>query len=146
MGLRDRILEKIKRKEQEITELELKIREGKAYIQALSEAIRLVPIDQAGTQSTTDKALKPGSVVAKASALILQKGKPLHIVEILKGLDMPVSKQNKTSLAGSLAAYAKKRNTFEKTAPNTFGLIGMSTQSALPVNFGIPTIDEDIPF
>jgi hypothetical protein len=141
---RESIQRLIDKKQAEITDLEVRIREGRAYIQALQDSIRVLPRD-AGDQQPE---LRPNSALSKTRELIKNSGKPLHITEILKLLGKPTDKKSRISLAGTLSSYARAHKTFKKTAPNTFGLIEMSNQSnaipdlelepleALPASFG----------
>jgi hypothetical protein len=124
MDIRDEIQKRIDKKEEEIRECELKIRESRAYIQALADTLRLLPRAPI-VPPNPDLALRPGTAMAKARDALKKAGKPLHIVDILKAIDRPVDRENRGSIAGSLAAYVRKGEIFTKTAPNTFGLIEM---------------------
>ncbi len=119
---RQRIEFKIEQKEEEIQELESKIRENRAYVQALQDTLKMLPRD--GNQ---EKALRQGSDMAKARDAILAAGKPLHISEILTALGKEVVKKNRVAVAGSMAGYVRKGAVFTKTAPNTFGLVELAT-------------------
>lgn len=110
---------RIEKKELEIKELETKLSEAKAYIQGLCDSLKLLPKENV---SPADD-LRQGSDLAKARKAILKIGKPLHVVEILKQIGKEPNKNNKLSLAGSLSTCVRKGRVFNKTAPNTFGLI-----------------------
>ncbi len=143
MGLRDRILEKIRKKQQELEALKLSVRETESYIQALQDTIRIVPVEHQGENVSSTETLKPGSVLAKAEAFVRKTGKPLHIIEILKGIGLPATQKSKVSLGGSLASYARKSRIFTKVAPNTFGIMGMKSElNKVPDDFGISEIDD----
>ena len=62
---RQRIEDRIKRKEVEILEFEMKIREARSYVQALNDTIKLLPRDDDAPAYTI---LRAGSGVAKARA------------------------------------------------------------------------------
>jgi hypothetical protein len=134
--LRDRFEEKIRRKQLEIRHHENKIREAKIYLQALQDSIRLLP--QEGDMaddlmiepSETVLTLRPKSNVAQTYQLLKKTGEPLYIDDILVGIGKEKSKKERASLAGSLSAYVKRKQIFARTAPNTFGLIGMANQEA----------------
>ena len=103
MGLREKFEEKIRKKEQEIQEYENKIREAKAYLQALQDTIRLLPKEE-GSISVESK-LRPGSAAYKTMIFLKKAGKPMHINEILKSIGKTTSKKDRISLGGSLSWY-----------------------------------------
>ena len=141
MGLRDNFQKLIDKKQQEIRNLEIQMREASAYIQALQDSMKLLPRD-AEVGSDSEHSLREGSTLAKTRDLLRHSGTPLPISEILKLLGKPQDKKHRISLAGTLSGYARKGRVFTKTAPNTFGLIefgpsGESTQEEeLPTEFG----------
>jgi hypothetical protein len=126
MGLRRDIEKKIEKKREEQRALELTIREGNAYIQALVETLKMLPKES----GATERALRAGSEVAKARDAIKRAGKPLHIGEILKAMGKPNEKKNRLSLSGSIAHYVRRGEIFTRTAPNTYGLIESEPQGA----------------
>jgi len=131
MGLRENFQKLVNKKEQEVTELELRIREAKAYIQALEDSMKLLPRD---ANAAVEHTLRPDSSLAKARDAIRAAGTPMPIADILKALGKPQDKKHRVSLAGTLSGYARNGKVFTKTAPNTFGLI----------EFGaVPTDDGD---
>jgi len=141
MKPRDEIQKRIERKQQEILELEMQIREAKAYIQALQETVKMLPKDS--EQLNPDQVLRPGSGVAKARDVIKAAGKPLHISEILKALNLPVDKKHRVSLGGSLSGYARRDEIFIRPLPNTFGLIEFKNAGqAPPDDFGVVEVEE----
>jgi hypothetical protein len=122
MGARDGIQRLITKKEQELREYQLRIREISAYIQALQDSIKLLPRESGDGQPE----LRPGSALAKTRDLIKNGGKPLHVSDILKLLGKSTDKKNRVSLAGTLSSYARSGRIFVKTAPNTFSLIELN--------------------
>ncbi len=137
MGVRQDFERRIARKEQEIGELELTLRDAKTVVQTLQEAMRLLPKDML-EQDTGGRGLRAGSALSKARDAIKKAGKPLHVQEILKALGKPQDKKNRLSLGGSLSAYVRKKDIFTKPAPNTFGLFELESSgpSELPETFG----------
>ncbi len=141
MGLREELQKRIDRKQQEITDLELQIREVRSYVQALQDSLKLVPRDySSGTASGT--ILRQGSYLYQAREAIKKAGYPLHVTDILKAIGKPADKKNKLSLAGSLSGYARKEEIFSRPAPNTFGLMEMENPKASrevepPAGFGM---------
>jgi hypothetical protein len=142
MGIRENFQKLIDKKQQEIEQLELQIREARAYIQALQDSMKFLPRD-GSTATSSDHALRPDSTLAKARDAIRAAGTALPIADILKAVGKPQDKKNRVSLAGTMSSYVRAGKVFTKTAPNTFGLIelGNSQQEAtsdadLPEEFG----------
>jgi hypothetical protein len=153
---RRRIEEKMERKQQEIQELEVQLREAKAYIQALQDVMKLIPREgeDASFGETGDSSMRTGSYVFDARNAIQTAGRPLHIVEILKSTGRANDRKNRTGMSGALAAYVRRREVFTRPKPNTFGLIesavkpadaGLSTpptRSSPPDDFGLDVEEE----
>ena len=127
MGEREVIQDKIKKKEQEIQTLEDKLKTARVYLQALqdiSKALSKEPNSQA------ESILREGSAVAQARDLILKKGHPVHINDILDGLGRELTRESRASLTSSIAAYVRRREIFTRSAPNTFGLLELGHQTS----------------
>jgi len=137
MGLRENFQKLINKKLQEVAELELRIREAKAYIQGLEDSMKLLPRD---VNSTVEHVLRPDSSLAKTRDAIKTAGAPMPIADILKAIGKPQDKKHRVSLAGTLSGYARQGKVFTKTAPNTFGLIELGVRASdgdeLPEEFG----------
>lgn len=103
----------------EITELESQLAQAKAYLQAIQDSIKAMPRESADAEQS----LRAGSGLARTREILKLSGKPMHISEILKAMGKPVDKKNRLSLSGSLATYARRKEIFVRTAPNTFGLL-----------------------
>lgn len=137
MGIRDNLQRLISKKEQEIHDLEQRLRDARVYLQAVQDSMKALPKD--AMDSDKPRELRPGTAVAKTRDLIKNAGRPLHITDILKGLGRPVDKKNKLSLSGSLAGYVREGQIFSRPAPNTFGLIDLGVNGSnadLPEDFG----------
>lgn len=140
MGARESIQRLIDKKQQELTDLQMQIREGNAYIQALQDSIRLLP-----RETTNEKyELRASSALAHAREHIRNSGRPLHISELLKLLGKPTDKKNRVSLSGTLSSYARKGKIFAKTAPNTFSLIELNGSRASATGTPLTEV-EDLP-
>ncbi len=142
MGLREDLLKRIERKQEEIREYELKIREGQAYIQGLQDTLKIVPRET--PTAAADATLRAGTGLSKARDAIRAAGRPLHISELLRAVGRDVNKENRAGLSGSISAYVRRNEVFTRPAPNTFGLIELGQVGAAtrpPSNFG--KIDED---
>lgn len=146
MSTRKKFEERIKRKEAEIQELEMQVREGRAYVQALQEAMKLLPREgPAGGTDSEEDVLRAGSAVAMARSALQQLGRPLHLLDILTAIGKEPNSANRASLGGSLSAYVRKGEIFTRPAPNTFGLVGFpaSSKTEIPSGFGRRSEPED---
>lgn len=144
MGARENLQRLADRKTQEIVDLERQIDRARAYLQAIQDSIKALPKDQQ-TQGSPDErpaALRPGSVLARTKEAIQKHGQPMHINSIFEAVGLENTKKARVSLIGSLGNYVRKGAVFTRTAPNTFGLVGMSVASGgtaertLPEMFG----------
>jgi hypothetical protein len=141
MGLRENFQKLIERKQAEIRELEVQIREAQSYLQALQDSAKLLPnaTDNNGAASA-EFTLRPGTSLAGVRDIIKENGGPMHINEILTKLGKAIDNQNRVSLVGTLGSYSRKGRIFSRTAPNTFGLLELghreSTVDAIPEMFG----------
>lgn len=118
MGIKEKLEDKIRRKEQEILEFEANIREARAYIQALQEAAKLLPREEARS-GKAETMLRPGGSAHKAFIALQEAEGSLHIKDILKAIGITNSKINRVSLGGTLARYSRNNDIFKRTAPNT---------------------------
>lgn len=171
MGIRDQIEKRIVAKQQEISELESQVREAKAYVQGLQEALKFIPKEiEINSEKLPEQILRHGSDMAKARSYLQKTGCPVYIDEILAGIGKAINKDNRSAVSGSLGNYARKGEIFTRTAPNTFGLIELNGTAKiedagekvgikdaddddLPSSFGVEASydnrqpsDEDIPF
>lgn len=135
MGIKEKLEDKVNRKHQEILEFQSKIREAQAYIQALQDAAKLLPREEA-RNGGGEAALRPGGSAHKAFQALRSAGKPLHITEILKAIGMLNSKSNRLALGGTLSRYARNKEIFDRTAPNTFALLKSESLEEPPDDFG----------
>jgi len=134
MSARREIEKRIEKKQEEIRGWEKATGEAKAYIQALQEALKLLP-KEVDSQSLATRSLRQGSEMEKVQALLRKTGKPLYITDILKGIGKEASKQNRNGIAGSLSAYARRGDIFTRPDPGTFGLVEFSKHEP-PDDFG----------
>ena len=135
MSLKAKFDERIRRKEQEIQEYETKIREAKAYLQALQDTIKLLPREVPnGSEASI---LRPGSNVGKTYELLKKKGEPMHINDILTGIGKGISKKERVSLSGALGWYVRRKEIFSRPGPNVFSLLSMDQEQEPPEDFGI---------
>ena len=141
MNERKKIEDKIRRKEQEIQELESRVRDGRIYVQALQDVLKMLPKEME-SPSNAVVTLREGSAVSLARAIILKKGRPVHINELLADMGREGTRENRTSLASSLAAYVRKGEIFTRSAPNKFGVAELDGP---PDDFGDIEVEEDGP-
>lgn len=120
MSERDIIQDKIRKKEQEIQSLEEKLRTAKVYLSALQDISKALSKE---LHTNSDSAVfREGSAVAQSREVILSKGVPVHINDLLEGLGRGMTRESRASLTSSIAAYVRRGEVFTRTAPNTFGL------------------------
>lgn len=118
----------IRAKEMEIQQLEHRLTEARGYVRGLQELI--------GVDPGNDR-----SMVQQARDIILAKGRPAHITELLRAMGRPVTRETRVSLTGALAAYVRRGDTFAKAGPNTFTLVELKrtrkpTKTEPPADFG----------
>lgn len=129
MDDREKIEERLRKKEQEILALEDRLRVARVYVQALHDVLKLLegavssPPLSPIAPGNTEKVLRSGSAVAQARQVILKRGQPVHISALLEELGKDSSRESRASLASSLAAYVRRGEIFTRPAPNTFGLV-----------------------
>lgn len=131
MNERDVIQDKIRKKEQEIQSLEDRLRTAKVYLNALHDISKALSKESHTIPESS--VLREGSSVAQARDLILRKGSPVHINDLLEGLGKGMTRESRASLTSSIAAYVRRGELFTRPAPNTFGLVelGHTTSSDL---------------
>jgi hypothetical protein len=146
MNERRKIEERLWKKEDEIRELEARIRDARIYAQALQDVLKILP--RGPERNIRAGAPRPGSGMAKVREFILEKGCPGHVSEILEALGRPATRKARASLSGSLAAYVRKGEIFTRPSPNTFGLIELGRENedeASPANEPPADFGEDEP-
>jgi hypothetical protein len=145
MGPRESLQRLADKKEAEINLLRLQLAQAESYLQALQDAIKVLPKEP--SENAAEPELRAGTLLSQARDALRAEGKPLHINEILKRIGRPVDKSNRISLSGSLAAYVRRGVIFKKTGPNVFALNespqsptasanGSEDQDDLPDSFG----------
>jgi hypothetical protein len=142
MNERRKIEERLRKKEEEISQFEAKLRDARIYVQALQDVLKILP--RGSEKNFRAGALRPGSGMAKVRDFILEKGRPGHVTELLDALGRPATREARASLSGSLAAYVRKGEIFTRPSPNTFGLIELgydneddaNPESEPPAGFG----------
>src|ERR1700743_1568933 len=120
MSLRREFEKLIEKKEAEVAEKQREVDAAKAYIQALQDAIKKLPREDASPVT-----LRPGTDAHKIQQVLLTAGKPLHITKIIEELGRADEKDIKTKIAGILGWYVSKKKIFSRPGPNIYGLIDM---------------------
>lgn len=160
MSERSKIEERIQRKQAEIVALEDKLKAAKVYIGALRDVLKIMEPDRDKAPTQSDAKLKSGSSVDQARAIILERGEPVHVDDLLRSMGKEANAANRASLVGSIAAYVRREEIFSRPAPNTFGLIELNhaetepdeLESEPPSGFGRAPVatdwseEDDIPF
>jgi seryl-tRNA synthetase len=137
MALRDELLRRIEKKQEEIFSLESQLREAKSYLQALEDTVRILPREGVN-EGMAEAVLRPGSTIAKARDAILAAGHPLHIQDLLSAVGKPATKETRAAVSGSLSFYVRRAEIFTRPAPNTFGLIELEAKTQTTTNGGRP--------
>jgi hypothetical protein len=147
MNERRKIEERLRRKEEEIRELEARIRDEKIYVQALQDVLKILTRSADRPSQNSSGVLRAGSGVAKTRELILQQGHPVHLLDLLRALGREPTREARASLAGSLAAYVRRGQIFSRPSPNTFGLIelghGNEVSEEPPPEFGEDRVERE---
>jgi hypothetical protein len=123
MALREQYQRLVDKKRTEIDDLRTQLTAAEAYIEAMQDAIKLLPKEPNGDSSASAFRLRENSKLAKVEAALRLARKPLPIGEILTLIGDDVTTANRTALSGSLGNYARQEKVFTKTGPNEFGLL-----------------------
>lgn len=163
MNQRKKIEDRLRKKDSEISGLEEKLKAARVYAAALRDVLKDLDGTEAGEEEPSETKLRTGSAVARARDIILARGEPVHLDDILEAMGREATRDTKASLAGSLAAYVRKDEIFTRPAPNTFGLVELGhvtveeDEAQPPAGFGEQTgtilvvgeekeVDDDVPF
>jgi hypothetical protein len=154
MNQQKKIEGRIRRKEAEIQDLEMQIREARAYVQAMQDVLKMLPKSSAAAGGA--EILRKGSAADQARAIILAAGEPVHVSDILKEMGKELTRETRASLSGTLSAYVRKGEIFTRPGPNVFGLAELEERAKAPTqtdeppdNFGTfdeEEADDDVPF
>jgi hypothetical protein len=147
MGARSQIEKKIIAKQQEIADLEIKIRAANSYVQAMQEVLRLLPKEETENgDGEQPLQLRHGSAVAQAKDVLAKVGRPMHVTEILKGIGRENTKSQRVSLSGSLRTYARRNQIFSQEGGNLFGLKEWNSHNTVrtepPPGFGLDDAED----
>src|SRR5690242_5981171 len=112
MGALDNLRKLYEKKQQEVRQLEIKVKEATAYMQALQDSIKLLSKESGEATPDTEQTLRPGSGVSQARDALRIAGKPLHINELLKQMGKPVDKKSRLSLSGTLGGFVRDGQIF----------------------------------
>ena len=140
MDDRQKIQERLRKKEQEVQALEDRLRTARTYVQALQDVLKLLDGEkpQDVPAGATEFVLRPGSSVHKARMAILAAAAPIHINSLTEAIGADSSRGGRISLASSLAAYVRKGEIFTRPAPNTFGLVELGHKTIPDEDDGPP--------
>jgi hypothetical protein len=140
MDDRQKIQDRLRKKEQEVQALEERLRTARTYVQALHDILKILDGEKAESASSvpTESILRAGSSVDRAKQAILKNGGPMHINPLAEAIGGDTSREGRISLASSLVAYVRKGKIFTRTAPNTFGLLELGHKTASDEEGGPP--------
>lgn len=138
MDDRQKIQDRLRKKEQEIQGLEERLRSARTYLTALQDILKLLSDDEDESAPNAGRAiLRTGSGVDQARQAILRNGAPLHISALADAIGQ-ATREGRISLASSLAAYVRKGEIFTRPAPNTFGLVELGHRTSIEEEIGPP--------
>src|SRR5438876_12361335 len=107
MGIREKFEDRIRKKKEELRELEAQTRNLRVYIEAIEDSLKLLPKEDE-EESPGEIELRHGSRPALVRDLLRAAGHPLHIGAILVGLEIENTKANRASVSGTIASYARQ--------------------------------------
>lgn len=140
MTARTELENRVAREQAKLAELKNQVEREESFIEGLQEALKLLPRDAPNIRHGAGRRSRSESDVQKTKELLSTTTKPLHISDILKRIGKEDTKQNRASLASSLARYARKGEVFQREGPNEFSLIKETgneiEDSRLPTLFG----------
>jgi hypothetical protein len=116
------IAERIASKQQEIAELNARVREAEVYIQALRDVSSGME-DLRRREPGAPRTNGTESRVDKARRVLEESDQPLHISEIVELIGEEDTKASRASLAGQLAKYVRDGRVFARTGENVFWLL-----------------------
>ena len=144
MGARENLQKLADKKALEIADLEHQLDMARSYLQAIQDSIKALPREASNLANSDEHPgeLRPGTLVHRAKEAIQKNGEPMHVSALLVAIGVENTKKSRVSLVGSLGAYVRRGVVFTRSAPNTFGLVGMkspipaSSEQTLPETFG----------
>jgi len=119
--------DKIQSLESDRAEIEKRLIETRAYLQALEDTMKHVSRGEPGSGDTARVRL--GGVVDKTIKTLTAANAPMHVGKILEALGNESTSQTRKALSAQLNTYVRSTRIFKRTAPNTFGLIEWSTSA-----------------
>lgn len=108
-------------KEGELARLEAELTAGRAYLSVLQSQIEAA---EARTANERETAEDPVIVIRR---LILEAGKPLYIDDILRGLDLPLTRETRDEIRQLLLSWVRRGEIFSRPRPAVFGLIELES-------------------
>jgi hypothetical protein len=153
MSVRVDLEKRIEKEKQKVVELKDQLSKAESFMLGLQEALKMLPKEQGIGSIEANGLLRPGSDIQKVQDLLRKNKEPMYIVDILKGINKPNTKENRASVGGSLNRYARKEEIFKRVGPNQFSLLEFTDYNQaedLPVDFGksgeSPIPKDDLPF
>src|ERR1043165_4901384 len=158
MNLRAELNKRIEKKKAEIASLENdlsltigEIETAQSVLLELQPILKLLPKEDGEGQNEpqVEMTLRRGSDVWKCREVLRKVRAPMHVNDLLKGIEKPVTTKNAKSLAGQLAWYARKEQIFTRPEPATFGLKEWESKKVATkpetLQIGTPTIELHAP-
>lgn len=133
MNMRSKIQNKMVKQREEIFEMELNLHKAKAFMLGLEETFKMCPKDQKKDKTPGMVTMRPGSMVEKVRALLINYGRPLKINTILD--EMGLGKEKRSSLTSQLGNYVNKGVIFTRPLPGVFGLVELEINDSIAASF-----------
>jgi hypothetical protein len=150
MPLRDELVRRISRKNQEIASLDQQvagltqqISVAKAYVQAIEDTVKM--LDRDALAGPVEKSLRRGSAPARAQKALRNVGRPMHITKLLPEMGLPVNRKTRSTVSSALSAYWRRGEIFTRPAPNTFGLVEFGENAATEQSAAEQSEGDDTP-
>ena len=121
-SIQSKLQEKIRRKEQELAELRLRIAAAEAEIKSTKEILAMI-VREGALPNRTGNTLQPTSLAGRAYKFLKKEGHPIHLSSILEGIGKANNLKARRALGSQLSSYFRDKQIFTRPAPNTFGLI-----------------------
>lgn len=122
-----KLQKKISKKKREIQqlanehqELDLKIREARAFLAGLETSLKHIPSEE--RDEKPGGSLRAGGSIAKVYEILTENKKPMHINDILTVMGRGTDKNSQKVLTSQLNTYVRRDKIFIRPMPNTYAL------------------------
>ncbi len=139
-----KLQKKISKKKREIQQLEsahqeldLKIREARAFLAGLETSLKHIPSEEGDEKP--GGSLRPGGSIARVYEILTENTKPMYIKDILTAMGRNTDKDSQKALTSQLNTYVRKDRIFARPIPNTYALKEWGDSAQPDDNAGVQT-------